>query len=239
MKISPKMLHIPPYISASWDTIRALFVREHLLIIQLNDGLLINVPNLDQGVIDAIFTAHAEFLETQNQQVQSRPKEQHPTHFFQGPSGEPMQTTSFQFAISNLDSLNSALQHNPAQSNMPALPDEILKKISAIAKIVAPEEIQNLPMPESNCNCMHCQIARAIHQQNESGQKSPSDTHEEVIADEELKFQDWEITSSGEKLYTVVSKLNREEKYLVYLGEPFGCTCGMQNCEHIIAVLRS
>ena len=121
---------------------------------------------------------------------------------------------------------------------MPPIPEEILKKISAIAKIVAPDEIQNLPQAEQHCNCMHCQISRAIHGEgNSKEQKHHSE--EEVISDEELKFQDWQVTSSGDKLYTVASKLNPEEKYQVYLGEPFGCTCGMPHCEHVIAVLKS
>lgn len=252
MKISPKIVHIPPYISTSWENIRALFLKEKILVIHLKEGPEINIPDLEKEAIDAIFGAHAEFLEEQNREQGHQKDRGVPARLFQPStlssfnapySAEPVQTASFQFAFSTIDSLNSAMHHNPAQSNMPALPEEILSKISAIAKIVAPEEIQNMPIPESNCNCMHCQIARAIHRQLEGNQpnsKSIAQSQlEEPISEEDLTFQDWEITSGGDKLYNVVSKLHPQEKYLVYLGEPFGCTCGMSNCEHIVAVLRS
>ena len=239
MKISSKIIHIPPYISTSWDNIRALFLKEGTLVIQLKEGTQVSIPGLDQSTLEVIFSAHAEFLDTQ-----SRQKEQiSPMRILQQnnistPVSHPEQVASFQLAFSNMDSLNSALHHNPAQANMPALPEDILKKISAIAKIVAPDDIQNLPAPEPHCNCIHCQIARAIHQQFD-GEKHPKQENEEPISDEDLKFQDWEITPNGDRLYTVVNKLNPQEKYQVYLGEPFGCTCGVQNCEHIVAVLKS
>ena len=48
-----------------------------------------------------------------------------------------------------------------------------------------------------------------------------------------------EITQTGDKLFTVVNKLDPQENYHVYLGHPVGCTCGKQGCEHILVVLKS
>jgi hypothetical protein len=237
MKISPKVLHIPPYISTSWDNIRALFLKDSTLVLSLKEGGQVSIPGLDAAALNAIFSAHAEFLEAQNHHKEQAHAPVPHQQF------EPPHSASIQFAIGNMDALGSALQHNPAQANMPELPQEILSKISAIAKIVAPEEIPNMPKPVPHCNCMHCQIARAIHQQFEqqqgAQQLSEELVKEEDVQDEELKFQDWEIQPNGDKLYTVINKLNPVEKYQVYLGKPFGCTCGAPNCEHLLAVLKS
>ena len=43
----------------------------------------------------------------------------------------------------------------------------------------------------------------------------------------------------NDKLFTVINKLDQQEKYNVFLGEPVGCTCGKQGCEHMLAVLKS
>ena len=62
---------------------------------------------------------------------------------------------------------------------------------------------------------------------------------EEIVSDEDLKFKTWDIVQTGEKLYDVTNPLDTKEQYHVYLGEPVGCTCGEQYCEHIRAVLSS
>lgn len=150
--------------------------------------------------------------------------------------------SSLTFGFGTFDSLGSALHHNENQSDIPNLPKEILSKISAIAKIVAPEDGQALPKPEPHCNCTHCQIARAVHE----GFAETSDVSirglaqpEEVIKDTDLNFQQWDIQQIEEKLFSVTHKLDANEKYRVYLGHPVGCTCGKEGCEHILAVLKS
>ena len=62
---------------------------------------------------------------------------------------------------------------------------------------------------------------------------------EEDVRDDELQFEQWSISSAGDKLYNVVNRLDEQEKYRVYLGHPVGCTCGREGCEHILAVLKS
>ena len=146
--------------------------------------------------------------------------------------------------VENMETFGSSLLHNSAQANMPNLPEEVLNKIAAIAKIIAPGDIQNMPKPEPHCNCPHCQIARAIHSQSpeEIVEATPSilvQKEEEVISEQELTFQQWEITQTDNKLYSVANRLDLLEKYNVYLGEPVGCTCGISGCEHILAVLKS
>ena len=55
------------------------------------------------------------------------------------------------------------MQHNPSQADAPDIPPDILQKIGAITKIIAPTEEQVfLPKAEPNCNCFHCQIARSV-----------------------------------------------------------------------------
>ena len=69
MKITSKVLHIPPHISTAWSNVAALRMEEHpnltrpVLIIQLVDGTSVSIPDLNQTILDRIFEAHAEFLE--------------------------------------------------------------------------------------------------------------------------------------------------------------------------------
>jgi hypothetical protein len=61
----------------------------------------------------------------------------------------------------------------------------------------------------------------------------------EEVLPEDLKFKDWEIVQKGDQIYEVISPLDKNEHYQVFLGTPLGCTCGAKNCEHIRAVLNS
>lgn len=239
MKVNAKLLHIPPYISTTWDQIRALSLREQILVVSLKDGSDVQIPNLMPELINAIYAAHEEYLEAK----QNRLEQGHaPIAFPSGLMAQNPEKALFRFGIENLEGMQMAMQHNPAQSNGPNLPEDVVNKLSMIGKIIPPEEMQGMPKPEPHCNCLYCQITRAIRGE-------PAETHalqqaeevvsEEEIKDEDLKFQDWEIIPSGEKLYTVTNKLDQHESYTVYLGEPVGCTCGKQGCEHILAVLKS
>jgi hypothetical protein len=131
--------------------------------------------------------------------------------------------------------MSSALQHNQAQSNMPDLPQEILNKIKSLSQFLSKEDAEFLPKAEPHCNCMHCQLARAISSEKESN----AIEEEEVISEEDLRFRSWDIEQSGDKLYTVKNPLDHQEQYNVYLGDPIGCTCGQKNCEHLKAVLNT
>ncbi len=219
MRINKNILHIPPYISTAWDDITSIFSQEQFLIIILKNGSKIEIPNLSAQLIELIFDTHAKVLENNN---------------------NPKPKTSISFglpSISNIgiDSLSSAMQHDPQQKDAPDLPSDILKKISSVAKLFAEEANIDLPQPEKNCNCMHCQIAKAL----QIGAGVHPENQDEEVHDDELKFRVWDIKEEGSKLFSVINPLDQTEHYSVFLGDPIGCTCGKKNCEHIKAVLKS
>lgn len=217
MKITPKILSLPPYLSTSWENISSFYVREEggafRLIVLLQNHVQVEVPGLDKALVDAIFEAHAKHAESERKNP------------FEGP---------FSFSVplvkgeGSLDSLALAMQHNPEQANMPPFPPEVLEKIVAVARAFGVEDLSPFPKPEPHCNCIYCQFTRAFQGKEE-----------ETVSDSDLKFRNWEIEQKGEKLYLVTNPLDKEEHYNVFLGEPLGCTCGHKNCEHICAVLNS
>lgn len=216
MKINKEMLNIPPYISTSWENIISLFTANNFLIIVLKDGSKIAVPNLKENLIEIIFDAHAQYLENKTKKP----------------------TLNFGLASldnGSMDSLSYALQHNPDQKNAPDMPPDLIKKIANLAKIFVTEANLDMPKPEPDCNCLHCQIAKAL----QLGMGVNLENLDEAVKDEDLKFRTWDIKEVGPKLYTVTNPLDPNEHYSVFLEEPLGCTCGEKNCEHIKAVLNS
>lgn len=240
MKFNSKYFSFPPYISTNWANVIALHMNDDVLIISLVDGNMVEIPGLQEDTIDHIFAVHAEFLEQDSQRdLSNRPSP--PNKIISSLSSlfdNSGDNTPFKIGFSAMDSFGSMLQHNPNQANSPELPKEILQKISAIAKIVGPENPDLLPKAEPHCNCMYCQIARAVTQEPVAKNESKT-TEETPVSDAELTFCQWEIHPSGDKMYTVTNRLETSETYTVYLGEPVGCTCGKSGCEHILAVLQS
>ena len=228
IKITDKILSIPPYISSSWSRIAALHMKGGVLAITLVDGDTVHIPNLNSETIHSIFQHHALYLE-----------KEHTTPAVQDLSklksiieqGEPSIRLAFG---SSLEGFGNIMQHNPSQADSPDLPPEILQKIGAIAKIITPVDELLLPKAEPSCNCFHCQVTRALN-------PAPAQhlLDEPEVSAEDLHFQQWSITQTGEKLFSVVNRLDEHEKYNVYLGQPVGCTCGKEGCEHILAVLKS
>ncbi|MEI6242438.1 MAG: hypothetical protein WCP39_03420 [Chlamydiota bacterium] len=223
-KITTKILHIPPFISTAWKNIETIELKNidtnPLLTIHLKNGSRIEVPNLPQERIHAIFDAHEKFLE----QEISQPKEKQAL----------LDTTNFGFSLpmgGGLETLGATFQHNPAQANAPEIPKEIVSKIAAISKVLGLENPELLPKPQPSCNCMYCQVARAL--------LGEDNALEETITDEDLRFRSWDIEQTGPNLYHIKNPLDDKEHYNVYLGDPVGCTCGEKNCEHIKAVLNS
>jgi hypothetical protein len=222
MKINNQFLSIPPYISTRWSSVFALYTKDNQLVISLADGEVVEIPDLNEAVLHEIFSAHASFMEMEVSEMKAP--------LDRGDGGNP-----FRFGFSTLDGFSGALQHNPSQADAPEIPKEVLEKISAIAKVVTPD-ISSLPKAEPHCNCMFCQIARAVH--GDAPEKQEPLVLEEAVAEEELQFQDWNIAQKGEQLFTVTNKLDPNESYNVFLGEPVGCTCGQAGCQHLLAVLR-
>ncbi|MEI8364889.1 MAG: hypothetical protein WCF65_00585 [Parachlamydiaceae bacterium] len=250
MKITQNNLSIPPYLSTTWDQINALYVKDGSLVISLKDKSAITIPGLTEPEIESIFTAHATFLETLlklTQHIRERPPSSQPMQIIPGypfPLPADIQGENIiplRLNLDNIETLASSLQHTPSQAHLPDLPVDMVNKIAAIAKIVAPEEMQSMPKPEAHCNCPHCQILRAIRGDSKEipHEHIHEPTKEEEVSPDDLSFQEWNIKQTGDRLYTVTNKLDELEKYNVFLGEPVGCTCGVPGCAHILAVLKS
>lgn len=234
MHINDKYFHFPPFLSISWEHVAALNLKESDLIVHLTQGDIITIPGLTATQLELIFQGHGAYL--QNEILKKQPLE----------PKAPMEInkdSSIRFELGSIDGMS--LQHNPDQADAPDLPPELLAKIKSVTKILAPEENALLPKPEPHCNCFHCQIAKAIHQTLEGElehieeEPLPIENEGEAVSEEDLKFEQWEVTQTGDKLFVVINKLDPVEKYNVYLGQPVGCTCGKPGCEHILVVLKS
>lgn len=238
MKINSKILSIPPYISTSWRNIASLHVENHpplfILVVTLLNGARIEIPHLESQIVDSIFTAHARFLEQEEKTPPSKATKS-PLNFT-----NQEHVLSLGFPLKNgligVEHFGSLLQHNPEQADSPDLPTDILQKIAHLSKTLGIEDLNLIPKPEPHCNCMHCQIARAL-QAGLQGEMVPQE--EETVSDEDLKFKTWDVVQTGDKLYIVSNPLDAKEQYNVYLGEPIGCTCGSSHCEHVRAVLNT
>lgn len=223
MKITDKILSIPPYISTSWKNIVSLQVEArtfgHVLVIELVTGSKVEVPNLDRQVIEKVFSYHANVVEQEGLEKNT---------------AVMTAAIPFPFPFPNFENLGSMIQHNEEQKDSPPLPADMLEKIAAMTKDLVPEDSAVMQQPVEGCNCPHCQIVRAV---THKPQETPA--IEEVVSDEDLKFRTWDIHQEGEKLYTVKNPLDPQEQYRVFLGDPLGCSCGSKNCEHLQAVLKS
>jgi hypothetical protein len=215
MKITDKILSIPPYISTAWKNIASLRVEmiasELILIVDLTSGTQIRVPSLDRPTLERIFAAHTQAVEQESSLQKQVP---------------------FSFSISEGPNMPTSLQHNMEQADSPNLPPELLEKVSSMIRSMGVDVQSQLPKPEPHCNCPHCQIMRAVQEEN-------SPLVEEEVTEEDLKFRSWDIAQEGEKLYAVTNPLDSKECYHVFLGDPLGCTCGEKTCEHIQAVLHT
>ena len=232
MKITNRILSIPPYISTSWNEVSSLSYDEktQTLTVNLKDKPPISVPNLSKEEAEKAFDSHQQFLENPTSKISPKG--------FAGPGPGP---GPIGFGIplgengGGIEGLGAAMQHNPDQKEAPDLPPELLAKISTVAKALGLDKIENLPEAEPHCNCFHCQMARALQKKSHLEEENA----DEEVSDEELKFRTWDIKQEAEKLYIVTNPLDEKEKYNVFLGHPIGCTCGHNNCEHIRAVLNS
>jgi hypothetical protein len=242
MKINPKILSIPPYISTSWKNIASLHVENHqptfVLIVTLHNGARIEVPDLEPSMIESIFAAHTRFMEQDEKAAQPKAPPRTPLNFPMGQEQLLSLGLPLRNGLSGIEHFGSLLQHNPEQADSPDLPLDILQKIADLSKTLGIEDPNAIPKPEPHCNCMHCQIAKAL-QIGLNGELPEKESQEEIVSDEELKFKTWDIAQTGDKLYVVTNPLDDKEHYNVYLGEPVGCTCGENHCEHIRSVLNS
>ncbi len=92
--------------------------------------------------------------------------------------------------------------------------------------------------PEPHCNCPHCQVARSLHEEENEQERSEEIDLDQEVKDDELHFQEWEIEQKGDHLFSVTHRLD-QKSYNVYLGDPIGCTCGQEKCEHVKVALQN
>ena len=238
IKVTPNLLHIPPHISTSWKEVSSIHydTKTSMLIIILKNKTKVEISCLPSQNLEQIFAAHAAFLENES-------KAQTPPQPFASPLGSGGAGPGLGFSIpmnlgdmKGIENLGSAMQHDLNHKNDPDLPKELLDKFTKISQALGLDKVESLPEAEPHCNCYHCQIARAINGQKRA-QEQPN--AEEIVSDEDLKFRTWDIEQKGEKLYLVTNPLDKKEQYQVFLGNPIGCTCGHNDCEHIQAVLHS
>ncbi len=242
MNINSKILSIPPYISTSWKNIASLHIENRMpilvLIVTLHSGVRIEVPNLQTSIIEEIFAAHSHFIEVEEKATQIKTSPKTPFNFLEGSE----QLLSLEIPLKNgfaeMEGFGTLLQHNPHQANTPNLPPDVLEKITQISKTMGLDDPSALPKPEPDCNCIRCQIAKAM-QAGFNNEQASKEEPEEIVSDEELKFRTWDISQTSDKLYVVTNPLDIEEHYNVFLGDPIGCSCGESRCEHIKAVLNT
>lgn len=239
MNINPKILSLPPYLSTSWKNIASLHVEirdsQPILIVTLHNAVRIEIPNLEPAIIEEIFAAHAQFLELEEKAVapQSMKNLPKPPSFPFGNEQLFSVEIPLKGGLIDMENFGQLLQHNPDQASAPELPQEILSRITQICKTMGIDDPHAYPKPEPDCNCIRCQIAKAMQ---DSLQESPD---EEIVKDEELTFRTWNISQTSDKLYLVTNPIDEKEHYNVFLGDPIGCTCGEKHCEHIKAVLST
>ena len=243
MKINSKILSIPPFISTSWKNIASLHIENQqsilVLVVTLLSGVRIEVPHLDKTMLEAIFAAHARFLEQEEKGAPSKaPAPRPPLNFPVAQEQIISMEIPLKHGLASIDQFGTLLQHNPEAADGPDLPPDILEKIAQLSQTLGVEDPNAIPKPEPHCNCMRCQIARAM-QKGLSGLPEEKEETEEVVTDDDLKFRTWDVLQTGEKLYSVSNPIDNKEQYNVYLGEPIGCTCGHAGCEHIRAVLNT
>jgi hypothetical protein len=237
MFINHKVLNIPPFISVHWNQVEFLSSVDNILNVQLKSGKLVQLPDLTPEVSQLIFDSHATFLDLDK-----------PVNLPPAPPLSDKQTSLFGssdvkigFSTLHPNGMGIPLQHMEDLREAPEIPSEILEKVRAVAKLVPIEDLINSPKPVENCHCPFCQIAAAIHSDLslEATATESTEPAEEIVKDEELNFEPWNIFQKGDSLYEVQNKLDAHESYNVFLGEPVGCTCGKNGCEHILAVLKS
>ncbi len=249
MKINQRVLHIPPYISCKWSEIASIRVEtiegKDLLHVHLLSGAKATVLNLTQDEIDLIFKMHVHHLEeVAEEEEKFKNVKEIPffSNLFQAPPMDANVATSFGAPISfHLDANDpsSLFQgHNPQFSQSPPLPKEILDKITLIAKAIGGDMIKEVE-PVELCNCFFCQIARALKNERTEDRKPhvPKNLPKDLLRggiDPE-----WMVDEVGPHMFRVVSREEPEVIYQVYLGEPIGCSCGSNRCQHIIAALKS
>ena len=249
MIINDKQLYIPPIISTSWDNILLLYVVEGQLMVHLKDHKVVPISGLAIETMEKIFDMHSRFLSNATTKSFKNPEASLAKAlnnlFNATQDGQITMPIRLSALPTDAFPLGASLQHNPSQSDFPSLPQEAVDKISLLAKALPLDGILSMPPPQEECNCLYCQVLRIMRQTTLAENHNVPDhptlnaSSDEPVKDEELQFQQWDILKVTEQVYTVTNRLDSMEQYQVHLGNPIGCTCGRQECDHILAVLKS
>lgn len=239
MKITPNIFSLPPYISTTWQNVIALHVRHEegmlLLVVDLLNGNRIEIPNLDPATMETIFAMHAAVSEGEGAKPSAAAQKNDLPSLLS--LHLPVKFFGAKFLEEGIDKIAGALQHNPEAADTADLPREILDRVANIAQSLGMQDISSIPSPTEGCNCLFCQIARSM--QAQIAVAVQSEQEDEEVTAEDLHFKTWDIHQKDHHLYDVVNPLDKNEQYSVFLGSPLGCTCGVQHCEHIRAVLST
>lgn len=238
IKITDKVVSIPPYLSTSWNAVAHIRTIGDRLVFTMKDGESVSIPGFSDALIKQVFESHIHYLEGD---LFKAPKKENMVNLklFGNPAfpeGLLPPPDLLRMSMQAPDMINM-MQHNGEQKNMPELPLDMIDKISRVLKVVAPSDPDQFPKPEPHCNCPYCQIARHLHDMKRETVEVAQ--VEELVTEQDLAFSQYQIEPSGDKLFQVTDKLFPAEKFTVFLGEPIGCTCGKTGCEHVIAVLKS
>ena len=69
MKITSKILSIPPYISTRWEQVGSIrAIGEDAIEVSLISGISITIPHLTPQIIEQIFTSHLQAAETDEEE---------------------------------------------------------------------------------------------------------------------------------------------------------------------------
>lgn len=260
MRITDRYFSFPPHIVCCFDQICCIEgkkVAEELLSLKvfLINGHKVQLPDLEENVAKKLFDAYQRFHD--NRQI----LRVHLRSISQAETKEELQANSSKQAESQdpfssifrpaptlfsaeqlfgpspfgppMEQMARHLRHNPEMKDLPSLPKDILERIANAAQLLLshPEDAKKAPEPEIGCQCVHCQIARAIQQGLEHGY--------EPVTNEDLRLSTWHIKPIEDSRYLVENTLDPSHCHLVALKPSISCSCGDQNCQHIEAVLRS
>lgn len=269
MKITSKILSLPPYLSTSWYDVDSLFQSDDgVLVVALTNGTQVRLEHLTPEVVNAIFNAHACFLEEEAESEEEDEENASQRNEVEFTVQSPL-TFGGGFDESG-DAMKIFMEHDPSRSLGPLLPDALLQRISSLAKMFLPPDMIPLDASHANCRCPFCQIVRALtgipqpiieedeeKKQNLTlqGEKKGLKETEKSGSPEKNKSSSkesdhgkakglaanspWSIQQMDDQLYTVTEKAHPDHVYQVSLAAPITCSCGEPNCVHIIAVLKS
>lgn len=261
MKITSKILSIPPYLSTSWYDVDSLFQAEDgVLVVALTNGTQVRLEHLSQEIVHTIFDAHACFLEEEAQREDEEDDE----------DDDGVKRAEVEFSVQTPFTLSQAeelsgdamkifMEHDPSRSLGPLLPEAVLKRVSALAKMFLPPNMIPLDASHENCRCPFCQIVRALSGlpqpifedeeeekkrilqslQEKKGKEEHREKGEQEREKEKKGSSPWLIQQLEEEVYAVTDRAHPDQVYRVSLATPITCSCGQPNCVHIIAVLKS